>query len=71
MVAKLTSFNVHEGAKSHAGIYITFGGGGVLCKSYKIKIVPKSVDEAGVCERNFSFTKNDLGSTARIFVFFG
>ena len=40
------SFNVHEGAKSHAGIYITFGGGGVLCKSYKIKIVPKSVAEA-------------------------
>ena len=31
------SFNVHEGAKSHAGIYITLGGGGVVFKSYKIK----------------------------------
>ena len=40
------SFNVHEGAKSHAGIYITLGGGGVLFKSYKIKIVPKSTAEA-------------------------
>ena len=40
------SFNVHEGAKSHAGIYITLGGGGVVFKSYKIKIVPKSTAEA-------------------------
>ena len=29
------SFNVHEGAKSHAGIYITLGGGGVAFKSYE------------------------------------
>lgn len=40
------SFNVHEGAKSHAGIYITLGGGGVVFKSYKIKVVPKSTAEA-------------------------
>ena len=40
------SFNVHEGAKSHGGIYITFGGGGVVCKSYKIKVVPKSTAES-------------------------
>ena len=40
------SFNVHEGAKSHAGIYITLGGGGVAFKSYEIKMVPKSTAEA-------------------------
>ena len=40
------SFNVHEGAKSHGGVYITFGGGGVVCKSYKIKVAPKSTAES-------------------------
>ena len=40
------SFNAHEGAKSHAGVYITLGGGGVAFKSYKIKIAPKSTAEA-------------------------
>jgi len=40
------SFYVHEGAKSHAGIYITLGGGGIVFKSYEIKIVPKSTAEA-------------------------
>ena len=43
------SFNVHEGAKSHGGIFITFGGrGGVVIKSYKIKMLPRSTAEAGL-----------------------
>ena len=40
------SFNAHEGAKSHAGVYVTLGGGGVAFKSYKFKIAPKSTAEA-------------------------
>ena len=40
------SFNAHEGAKSHAGVCVTLGGGVVALKSYKIIIAPKSTAEA-------------------------
>ena len=40
------SFNAHEGARSHAGVYVTLGGGGAALKSYKIKIASKSTAEA-------------------------
>ena len=39
------SFNVHPDAKSHAGIVI-FLGAATLFKSYKIKMVNKSVAES-------------------------
>ena len=46
LTALASMFNVHEGARSQGGIWITLGGGGVLFKSYKIKVVAKSVAEA-------------------------
>jgi hypothetical protein len=40
------SFNVHPDAKSHAGIVIFLGAAATLFKSYKIKMVNKSVAES-------------------------
>jgi len=40
------SFNVHLDAKSHGGIAIFLGGAATLLKSYKIKMVNKSVAES-------------------------
>ena len=40
------SFNVHLDAKSHGGIAIFVGGAATLFKSYKIKMVNKSVAES-------------------------
>ena len=40
------SFVVHDGMKSHTGGVITFGWGGLACKSTKQKLVTKSSTEA-------------------------
>ena len=42
----------------------------MLYHNYCDLLLCNIIDVAGVCERNFGFTKNYLGSTARIFVFF-
>ena len=41
-----TSYAVHDDMKSHTGGVITFGCGGIACKSTKQKVVTKSSTEA-------------------------
>ena len=41
------SYAVHDNMKSHTGGVITFGRGGIACKSTKQKVVTKSSTETG------------------------
>ena len=42
------SFGVHADRKSHSGVVVAIGGGGIICKSSKQKIVSKSSTEAEI-----------------------
>ena len=42
------SYGVHSDRKSHSGVVVGIGGGGIICKSSKQKIVSKSSTEAEI-----------------------